>query len=82
MATIIKVGSQVEAVYDDRFMPIFQALGSVHIERATDVEFESGEWIATHRATKQVIARGPNRNQVIKDEVAWLEKELCRTQSK
>lgn len=70
---IIIANSQAVSVYDDRFFPILQALGTPQIERATDVEYINGEWVATHRATNQIIARGPNRNQVIKEEVTWLE---------
>ena len=76
MASKIHIsGGKVEAVYDDRFLPLFQALGTMTVTRATEVEFdhESKEWIATHIATKQVIARGTNRSQVIQDEVKWLE---------
>jgi hypothetical protein len=76
MASKIHInGGKVEAVYDDRFLPLFQALGTMTVTRATEVEFDhaSGEWIATHIATKQVIARGTNRSQVIQDEVKWLE---------
>jgi hypothetical protein len=78
MSTMFIVGNKVKAVYDDRLRPILEALGELHIERATDVEFEesSGDWVATHRATGVEIARGKNRTEVLQQEVRWLEEEL------
>lgn len=76
MATKITIrGGQVNCVYDDRFRPFFEALGIIQVKRATEVEFDSlsQEWIATHLATGKVIARGPNRKEVIDTEVKWLE---------
>lgn len=69
---------EVKAVYDDRLRPIFEALGEVHIERATDVEFDeaSGDWVATHRATGLEIGRGKNRTQVLQQEISWLEERI------
>ena len=62
-----------------------QALGTLRVQRATDVEFDAatGEWVATHRASGRVIARGANRSRVVAEEVAWLEANgievsLCR----
>ena len=66
-------GGQVTCVYDDRFLPLLKALGKVEIIRATDVEYYFGEWIATLRATGEIIARGQSRDEVIKEEVKWLE---------
>lgn len=81
MATRIVINKgKVSSVYDDRFMPIFKALGEPDIQRATDVEFIEGEWQATHIATGHIIARGPNRNEVISQEVIWLEVFLCHIQ--
>lgn len=73
----VRDGSVV-AVYDDRWLPILEALGTPAIERATDVEWDHtrGEWVATHRATGIVIARGRERARVIQAEVAWLEARL------
>ena len=82
MATIAKVhGSQVVAVYDDKWAPLMAALGTVTIERASDVEFDhdAGEWVATYHATGEVIARGVNRNAVIAAEVRWLEERIAKS---
>lgn len=79
MATkIVLRGGGAEAVYDDRLAPLFHALGVAKIDRATDVEYDdhSRMWVATHRDTQQVIAAGPVRSEVIKQEVAWLEERM------
>lgn len=80
MASLVCVrGGAATAVYDDRWLPILEALGSVEIRRATDVEWDptTREWVATHRETGREIARGRNRAEVIHAEVAWLEKGVC-----
>ena len=66
------------AVYDDKWALLFQAMGDVEIKRASNVEYDhdSKEWVATHCETGAVIARGMNRAEVIKQEVAWLEERL------
>lgn len=68
----------VVSVYDDRWRSILETLGPLTIQRATEVEFEptSGQWVATHLATGQVIGRGRNRADVISQEVTWLEGKL------
>lgn len=81
-------GGQVTAVYDDRFMPIFRALGDIHIQRASDVEYDGFKWVASREnpdvagPSYQVIAQGPNRNEVIRQEVEYLEKELANELAK
>lgn len=86
---------QVTAVYDDRLMPIFKALGDVTIRRASEVEFDdfSENWVAIRHTIEweaeqvkgqveadipvsRIIAEGPNRNEVIKQEVQFLESEM------
>lgn len=70
------------AVYDDRFRPLLEALGRMQVRRASEVEYDavSGDWVARRIVngvvTDDVMARGPNREQVIKDEVAYLEARL------
>jgi predicted DNA-binding ArsR family transcriptional regulator len=79
MASKIKItNGNLVSVYDDRFAALFHALGSPDIKRATDVEYDdtSREWVATLRATGEVIGRGTNRADVIKQEVKWLEERL------
>ena len=78
MATQARVnGGEVTMVYDDRFRCLLEAVGTLTVERATEVEFDDAtqQWVAMHLASGQIIARGKNRNQVIAQEVAWLEKE-------
>ena len=74
MATRINISrGQVTCVYDDRFLPLLEALGTLHVIRATDVEYYYGEWIATLRATGEIIARGSSRDEVVTAEIKWLE---------
>lgn len=75
---LVLAGPSAVAVYDDRWLPIIEALGSVVIERATDVEWDpvAREWVAIHRETRTEIARGRCRAAVIQAEVAWLESRL------
>jgi hypothetical protein len=72
---IIKIkDSTAQAVYDDRLRPIIEALGTMHISRATDVEFDppSGDWIARLRLTGQEIARSKSRAECIHAEIQYL----------
>lgn len=81
MSVVSLRGGEARAVYSDRFRSILEAMGALQVHRATDVEFEraTGEWVATHRASGQVIGRGRNRGEVAAQEVAWLEeKEIER----
>lgn len=78
MATKISLrGGCATAVWDDRFRPIYEALGHMEVKRATEVEFDhsTGEWVAIHLASGQIIARGKNRSEVIRQEVGWLERK-------
>lgn len=74
-----EAGVEAHGVYDDRFFCIFQALSAATpmVKRATEVEFdhESGEWVAAHLASGEIIARGANRSEVIRQEVEWLEQK-------
>lgn len=82
MAKVITLhGGTAEAVYDDRWRCIYEALGMLSVRRASEVEFDarSGEWVAIHCATGQIIGRGRNRSEVIAQEVAWLEKNVIET---
>ena len=62
-------------VYSDKFSCIARALGALEITRATDVEFNpaSQQWEARLRHTVRIIATGPNRAEVIAQEVKFLE---------
>lgn len=76
MATKIQIrGGQIIGVYDDRLLPLYKALGTPVITRATDVEYnqEGQEWEAKLRQTGETISHGPNRADVIRQEVAYLE---------
>jgi len=81
MATIAQTtGGAIRAVYDDRWHSILAAIGRPVIERASEVEYDADaqEWVATYRATGEVIARGPNRAEVIASEVRWIESNVIR----
>ena len=66
-------------VYDDRFRPIYEALGVLNVERVTDVDFDpvSGDWIAKLLETGEEIGRGKDRGAVIKQEVRFLERKMA-----
>ena len=74
---VVRAG-QAHGVYDDRWRPILEALGAMHVVRASEVEFEpgTGDWVATLPGTTTEIARGRNRGAVIAAEVAYLEARL------
>lgn len=77
MATRIAIhGSKVACVFDDKFLPLLEALGTLEIVRASNVEYNplSKTWEAERVGTKEIIASGPKRNDVITEEVNWLEK--------
>lgn len=67
-------------VYDDKWRILFEAMGPLKVERASEVEYDegTGEWVARLLKTGQEIARGRDRNEVIRAEVAWLEKEVIK----
>lgn len=79
MATKLVVKSgQLVGVYDDRLRPIYEALGTLRVKRASEVEYDDarGEWVATSCETGEEIASGQDRGQVIAAEVRWLEARL------
>lgn len=79
MASKIMVrGSEVSCMYDDRFLPIFRALGRVSIKRASEVEFDSasGLWVAVDLSTGREISRGVSRSAVIAAEIEYFERGL------
>ena len=66
------------AVYSDQFRPLFEVLGTMQVSRASDVDYypTTGEWVAVLRSTGDIIARGRNREEVIKAEVAYIDARL------
>lgn len=82
MATQLALhGPEASAVWDDRWRTIYEALGAIHVERATEVEFkhDSAVWEAVLVDSAVVIAAGPHRGEVIEREVQWLEKHWLTT---
>ncbi len=67
---------RVVGVYTDTIDP--RALGPVHVERATTVEWdpETQEWVATLLSTGEVIARTATRDDAVQREVAMLQTGL------
>jgi hypothetical protein len=66
-------------VYDDRLIPLYEALGVCKILRASTVEFnhDTRQWQA--RACDRqgtLIASGVTRSEVIKAEIDYLERGL------
>lgn len=79
MATIMRIRQGIAvSVWDDRMIPLYKALGVIEVTRASEVEYDTTKcaWIATERTTGKIIACGPERNQVINDEVSYLERKL------
>lgn len=76
MATkiLIKDG-KAHAVYDDRFRCLMECLGVLQVKRASDVNFENGDWVARLPGGEE-IARGKVRADVIAAEVSYLEARL------
>lgn len=75
---MIVSGSQCRAVYADALRPLAEAMGEMTVQRASSVEFDeaSGEWQAMLASGDQ-IAHGRERNEVLRAEVAWLERRLA-----
>jgi hypothetical protein len=73
----IKIDTQanVVAVYNDKLPAL--ALGPMEVKRASNVEFnhDAQEWEARTPAG-ELIARGTNRDAVIKEEVRVIESRL------
>ena len=74
-------GSEAGAIWDDRLAPILAALAPPErweVERASEVEFEAGEWVARLArpmrglAAGTEIARARSRVECIAGEVEWL----------
>lgn len=63
-------------VYDDRLLPIYRALGVVAVSRASNVEFEGGQWVARSVSTGRVLGSSPDRRDAIKQEIEALERGL------
>ena len=79
---VIQPDGTAQMVYSYKWAPIARALGALTITRATDVEWndDAQQWEAHHRASGKIIAAGPNRADVIRQEVTYLEEELkCPT---
>ncbi len=81
---------RASATYSDSLLPLLAALAPAsdwRVERATDVEFEGGEWIARLARplrglpTGAVLARSPDRETCLAAERAWLECAPCETRA-
>lgn len=67
------------AVYSDKWLPIFEALGTIlDAPKVTDVTWEAGEWVARLRSTGRVIGRGKIREEVVRQEVAFLNQRIAQ----
>jgi hypothetical protein len=79
MATMIRIRHNTAiSVYDDRLRPIYDALGTKEIIRASTVEYEPSEesWVARNPETGSIIAMGQDRADVIRMEVLALESRI------
>ncbi len=75
MKILIKADGDVVSVYSDKIPA--SKLGEATVERASNVEFNNNtkEWEAILPSGK-LIAKGPSRDEVIKQEIAYLEERL------
>ena len=75
MKALITAEGDVVAVYSDKNQA--DKLGTSTITRASSVEFNNTtkEWEAT-LPCGEIIAKGKSRDQVIRDEIAYLEQRL------
>ena len=75
MTLKIDAEGNVHAVYSDKLRGL--NLGNMEMTRASNVEFnaETQEWEA-RTPTGELIAKGPNRDEVIKEEVKLIELRL------
>jgi hypothetical protein len=69
-------GGTAVCVWDDRLRPILEAMGELTVRRATEVEWEGGEWVARLLPEGMEIGRGKNRADVVRKEVEYLEREV------
>ena len=75
MRIIVEQDGSVRAVYSDIIKNM--NLGKLEVQRASNVEFNGINqlWEATLPGG-ELIASGPSRDQVIKDEVKYIEQRL------
>lgn len=69
-------GKRVAAVYNDGLNKAREVLGKPKIQRASNVEFDADRelWVAKLVGTDEVIAEGKNRDEVVQEEIAILNK--------
>lgn len=79
LKVIVKKDGNLNAVYNDalRKLPVW---GNTQPERASNVEYEDGNWVARLIRNNEVIARGPCRDEVIKQEVKVIQERLANGQ--
>jgi hypothetical protein len=63
----------VLSVYDDRLLPLYEAIGVRTITRASEVEFNHDTRLWEAISEGRVIASGAVRSEVIKREIEYLE---------
>lgn len=81
MASVAMIGGgRLLSVYDDRWRSILESIGTLEVQRASEVEFDSrsGDWVAHEIATGREIGRSRVRADCIRQEVSELERSLLR----
>ena len=76
---ITKEGSVV-AMYNDRLLPIAARLGGANtmsVERASNVEWEDGEWVARDVNTNEKLGAGKTRDEALRMEHVAVESNLA-----
>jgi hypothetical protein len=66
----------VKTLYRDELRAILDALGDITVERASTVEFESGQWFVRRDQSNMIPTGFIKRADAISAEIMHLEKEL------
>lgn len=67
-------GKRVLSVYNDDLQKARDVLGKPDVKRASNVEWDENRelWVAKLKDTGEILAEGPNRAEVVKEEVRVL----------
>jgi hypothetical protein len=76
MVISIQQNGLVKTLYRDELRPILDALGSLSVERASTVEFDSGQWFVRRGRVNMIPTGFIKRSDAIRAEIEHLEREL------
>jgi len=76
MVITISRSGEVKALYRDELRNLFESIGTLSVERASDVEFDSGLWYVKKNNTNLIPTGFIRRSDAIRAEIEHLEKTL------